>query len=149
MIQDTLSNIERYRCLGERFGVAVDFLGGTELAGLETGQHEVQGEDVYVIVLRADGRPREGAKLEVHRKYADIQVLLAGTEKMGWKPTGSCSDAEAEFDMEKDAQFFNDEPDSWITMRPGQFAIFYPEDAHTPMISSDTLHKVVVKVALD
>ena len=40
------------------------------------------------------------------------------------------------------------EPDAWISTKNGSFAIFFPEDAHMPLISSGQIHKVVVKIAV-
>jgi len=31
------------------------------------------------------GRAREAAKLECHRRYIDIQLVLEGVDEMGWK----------------------------------------------------------------
>ena len=41
---------------------------------------------------------------------------------------------------------FTDQPTAWTAVGPGEFAIFFPEDAHLPLISDGELHKVVVKV---
>ncbi|NJD55400.1 MAG: DUF386 domain-containing protein, partial [Nitrospirae bacterium] len=43
-------------------------------------------------------------------------------------------------------QFFVDKPDAWLSVEAGAFAIFFPEDAHMPLISPGRIHKVVVKV---
>ena len=93
-----------------------------------------------------NGRKKEDALLETHEKYIDIQLVLAGTDNMGWKPKLLCKNPAGEFDPEKDVQFFKDNPDSWLETKSGAFAIFFPEDAHMPLIASGMLHKVVVKV---
>jgi YhcH/YjgK/YiaL family protein len=53
-----------------------------------------------------------------------------------------------ELNIRYDMQFFTDEPDAWIATKSGTFVIFFPEDAHLPLISSGQIHKVVVKVAV-
>jgi biofilm protein TabA len=68
---------------------------------------------------------------------------------MGWKPRSSCSHPSAAYDETADIQFFADEPDAWVSVRSGTFAIFFPEDAHMPLISPEIIHKVVLKVAAD
>ncbi|MGC8779540.1 MAG: YhcH/YjgK/YiaL family protein [Anaerolineae bacterium] len=35
-----------------------------------------------------------------------------------------------------------------MAVGPGEFAIFFPDDAHLPMISDGELHKVVMKVRM-
>jgi YhcH/YjgK/YiaL family protein len=67
---------------------------------------------------------------------------------MGWKPQSLCNQPSGEYDQKSDVQFFADEPDAWLSTESGSFAIFFPGDAHMPLISSGQLHKVVVKVAV-
>ncbi|MCE5212674.1 MAG: YhcH/YjgK/YiaL family protein, partial [Deltaproteobacteria bacterium] len=94
------------------------------------------------------GRRKEDALLETHEKYIDIQLILAGTDEMGWKPGSLCKKPSGEYDQKNDEQVFTDEPDAWISTQSGSFVIFFPEDAHMPLISSGRIHKVVVKVAV-
>jgi len=49
---------------------------------------------------------------------------------------------------EKDAALFNDEPLIWCAVPSGAFAMFFPEDAHAPMVSDGEVHKLIVKVAV-
>ena len=46
-------------------------------------------------------------------------------------------------------EFFGDEPQCHITVRPGQFIIFFPEDAHAPNIGIGNHRKLCVKIAID
>jgi len=146
MILDTLVQVGRYRCFGERFVKAIDFLEGTDLAGLADGRHDIAGDEVFAIAMRDKGRTREEGQLEIHRDYIDIQVVLSGTDEMGWKPLAMCRDEAGPYDADKDLGFYTDEPDAWVPVLPGQVAIFFPEDAHLPMISDGDLHKIVVKI---
>ena len=34
----------------------------------------------------------------------------------------------------------------YLTVKPGMFAIFFPEDAHAPGVTPDGVRKVIVKV---
>lgn len=148
MILDTLENANRYKALHPGFAEAVDFMQRPDLKDLEEGRHEINGDHVYALVIRKFGKKKEDGLIEIHRKYIDIQVVLGGTDEIGWKPTPLCTGPEKDYDPEADIQFFTDPPDAWVATHPGQFAVFFPEDAHMPMISPDELHKVVIKVAL-
>ena len=44
--------------------------------------------------------------------------------------------------------FYSDKPDTYFQFKAGQFAIFYPEDVHAPMIGEGPIKKLVVKVKL-
>ena len=50
------------------------------------------------------------------------------------------------FDAEEDIRFFADRPQLFVGIRPGQFGVFGPEDAHAPMIGRGRIKKAVVKV---
>ncbi len=100
------------------------------------------------LYLRSAGRRKEDALLETHEKYIDIQLVMTGIDEMGWKPKSLCKKPAGKYDQKTDEQIFMDEPDAWISTVSGAFVIFFPEDAHMPLISSGQLHKVVVKVAV-
>ena len=68
---------------------------------------------------------------------------------MGFRPVDECGQSDGPFDADRDLGFFTDPPQTLITVRPGQFAVFFPADAHAPMIGEGTMHKVIVKIAVD
>jgi YhcH/YjgK/YiaL family protein len=148
MILDVLENAHRYLTLNTGFAKAIAYLSRPDLKALPAEKYEIDGERVYAMVSRDHGREKKDALLETHEKYIDIQLVLAGTDEMGWKPRSSCKRPSGEYDPETDLQFFADEPDAWLSVESGSFAIFFPEDAHMPMISPGQIHKVVVKVAM-
>ena len=148
MILDTLAHAERYRALHPLFERAFDFLRDTDLMALAPGKHDVQGEQIFAIVEACEGRTRAEAKLECHRRYIDIQLVLAGVDEMGWKPVAECLDPQTEYDAARDIRFFNDAPSSWIATPPGAFCLFFPDDAHAPLVGAGMIRKVVVKIAV-
>lgn len=148
MILDTIDNAARYYRLDKGFQNAFEFLVRPDLKNLGTGKHEIQGNSVFAIISRALGRAKQDALVEIHNSYIDIQYIISGTDEMGWKPKSHCKKPAGPYDREKDIQFFMDQPDAWITVLPGSFVIFFPEDAHLPQISDGEIHKVVVKVKI-
>lgn len=148
MILDRLDRIERYRPLHHRFFKAFAFLRQAGLGEMPLGRHEIDGDRIYAVVCVDPARSRDEARLEAHRKYIDVQVVLSGTDEMGWKSRPLCTRPDGEYDAGKDVEFFTDAPDAWIAVGPGAFVIFFPEDAHAPLVGSGELHKIVVKVAL-
>jgi len=149
MILDILENSERYLSLNKGFVKAFEFLNRSELNELAVGKYEINGEQVYAIVAKEQGRNKENAQLETHNQYIDIQFVLAVGEDMGWKSKSSCKQPAGEYNPQKDLQFFEDEPASFISVEPGTFAIFFPEDAHMPLLASEKTHKVIVKIAVN
>ncbi|HSJ81523.1 MAG TPA: YhcH/YjgK/YiaL family protein [Thiobacillus sp.] len=148
MILDTLARSDRYSSLHPLFARAFEFLRSADLLALAPGMHTIQGEQLFAIVEACIGRTRTEAKLECHRRYIDIQLVLEGVDEMGWKPLAECSDPATDYDDARDIRFFNDAPASWIATPPGSFCLFFPDDAHAPLVSAGMIRKVVVKIAL-
>ena len=149
MVLDILENAHHYLKLNEGFGQAFEFLLRADVRQLADGKYEIAGERVFAMVSRGPGRKKEDALLETHIKYIDIQLVLEGVDEMGWKSKSSCQQPTMEYDAAKDYQLFQDAPDVWLACKSDTFVIFFPEDAHMPLISSGELHKVVVKVAVN
>lgn len=148
MILDTLGCAERYTALHRRFGRAFRFLANTDLEALPDGRTDIVGDEMFVILDRKDGRGRDGARLEAHRRYIDIQYTIRGEEEIGWTPLATCMGADGAFDATRDIVFFHDPPSTWVRVPRGSFAIFFPEDAHAPLGGVGALTKAIVKVAV-
>ncbi|MDD2932692.1 MAG: YhcH/YjgK/YiaL family protein [Methylotenera sp.] len=149
MILDTIANAERYLALHPLFAQVFTYMRNTDLQALACGRHTIIGDDVFAIVERVSGRTRESAQLECHRKYIDIQLVLNGTDEMGWKPLADCRNPVSAFNTASDIQFFHDVPASWVSTPTNIFCIFFPEDTHAPLIANQPIHKIVFKIAVN
>ncbi len=148
MILDTIRNAERYYSLNPRLKMVFDFLATADLERLAVGRHDIDGEALFVNVSELELRPLDAAHLEVHNRYVDVQVVLGGEELFGWSDRRDCREAEGEFDTERDILFYGDRPQTFYKVRPGQFTILYPEDAHAPMLGEGSVKKLIFKVLL-
>jgi biofilm protein TabA len=148
LILDELTAAARYEKLHAGFRAGFEFLKQTNLASLESGRHEIEGDQVFALINRDPGRGRAGARLEAHRKYIDIQFLVSGQEEIGWRRLAECSRPIEPFNVERDIIFFEDEPLAWIVLPVGKFMIFYPQDAHAPLAAIGDNLKAVIKVAV-
>ncbi len=148
MILDDLANAERYVRLHAGFRAGFEFLRRPGLLALEGGRHDIDGDQVFALINRDPGRGHEGARLEAHRKYIDIQFLVAGSEEIGWRPLAECHSISEPYTEARDILFFADSPSSWIALPVGKFMIFYPEDAHAPLAAHGENVKAVIKVAV-
>ena len=149
IIIDRLARAERYYDMHPAFEKAFTFLRRDDLAELVAKRYEIDGERLFCMISKGPGRTRNEAKLEAHRKYIDIQYVIAGTDEMGWKPTADCKSIDTAYDADKDIMFFNDPPDSWTQVPAGSFVIFFPQDAHAPLVSDGKIHKAVLKIAVE
>ena len=70
-------------------------------------------------------------------------------DQLGWKTLVDCHNPVSDYSAEKDIQFFHDTPATWIATPPGAFCIFFPEDAHAPLVSTGHIRKVIFKIAVN
>jgi YhcH/YjgK/YiaL family protein len=148
MIIDTIENANRYYGVHPRFQRAFDYI-RYELPTAADGKGDI-AEGLKSIISTAPGKTAEAslAKFECHDRNIDIQYCISGVETIGWRPRTACSQPNGGFNAEKDVQFFHDAPHPFFQLQPGQFAIFFPEDVHAPMIGEGEIRKLVVKVAI-
>lgn len=150
MIHDKLENAAFYENLSPRFAAAFGWLAATELAGLAEGRIAVEGEEVFALVQRYRTEGRAGKSYESHRDYADIQVLVRGRELVAWR----CAEGLAEsspYDPAKDQAGWKLEGGLDLPLEAGEFAVFFPQDAHLPRLASGDpaeVLKIVVKVRI-
>jgi biofilm protein TabA len=148
MIADTLALSSRYESLAPRFGAAFAFLHNLG-ADQALGRHEISGDDCFALVQSYTTKPIAEAKFEAHRKYIDIQFIQSGQETLLWAPQAGLAETQS-YDDEKDfALFATPSIATPLKLRAGEFAIFFPEDAHAPTLELEApcqVRKVVLKV---
>ena len=149
MIIDSLENSDKYISVHPGFAKAFEFLKSQDLQNLEEGKYDIaEGIKVGVTAKEAMTAEESASKFECHNNNIDIQVVIKGKEKMGWKPRAKCASPKGEYNAEKDVLFFNDAPDMHFELTDGQFVIFFPEDVHAPMIGEGVIKKLVVKIRI-
>ena len=146
MIIDTISNLNKYVGLNPLFADVVAFLEGNDLSALEAGKHLIKENDLFVNIQEAKGRTKEAAVLETHVKMIDIQVPIDGEETFGYTPL--CDLPAFEYNAEKDITKYGDTPSqTYVTVKPGQMIIFFPQDGHAPCITDKSeIKKAIFKV---
>jgi len=151
MIVDTLANASKYFSVHPLFEKAFEYIKSQNLAALEVGKFDIDGDNLKAIVSDKEGTTAETstAKFECHNKNIDIQLCIRGKETIGWKPRNDCKEPKGEYNADKDVMFYNDAPDMFFQLTDNQFAIFFPEDVHAPMIGEGNLiKKLVIKVKI-
>ncbi len=146
MVVDRLENLEKYASLNPLFAQAISFLKSHDLNALDLGKIELSGSDLVVNIVQTSPKAKEAAKLETHNAFIDIQIPLSGVEVMGYTPGKDCVPADAAYDEVKDITFFDGLADDYFAVKPGMFAIFFPQDGHAPGITETGVKKVIVKV---
>lgn len=148
MIFSSLADMDKLAGLHPGFAKAFDFLRSNDLALLELRKYEIDGDDVFAMVQEHNGKPRDEALLEAHKRYIDIQFVVSGYEEIGCALTDSCTPDSAGWDDAMDLCFFEERPDFWLPVSEGHFVILYPNDIHAPNAGNTATRKIVIKVAV-
>ena len=151
MIIDRMDNAADYNYLGKNFTTAFKWLASTDLKSLAIGKIEIDGANAYAMIQENDPKPASAGKWEAHKKYADIQFMVDGEEKIGY--VHKSRSTEISYDDAKDLMLISTKGDYFIHLVSGDFAILFPQDGHLPgiAISDDAtakIRKIVVKVRL-
>ncbi|OOF50626.1 hypothetical protein BKK54_05950 [Rodentibacter genomosp. 1] len=131
---------------------ALDYLKHTDFEQMESGRYPLKGRS-YVQVLDLTTSLKETNLPEVHRQYIDVQYWHSGMERMSVATDLGNNQTAGSYDTERDILFYTHiENEQELICRAGNFAVFFPEDAHRSACRENeisTIRKVVVKVAID
>ncbi len=148
MIFDSLENLKCYRGIApEAVALLVDALAGLN-SDAPTGKTVLIPDKLFILVQRyATGAVADG-KLEIHKNFADLQMLLSGNELIGYAPVKDAA-CLTPYDGEGDYALYRAEADELLlaALKPGNFTIFLPEEGHMPgRGDGSNVVKVVVKI---
>jgi YhcH/YjgK/YiaL family protein len=149
MILDEMDNRARYSRL-PAWEKALSFAAALP-PDVADGEYPIEGRDIYAVVFSYQTKDHATAVLEAHTRYVDVQAPLSGRELHGRYPAALLAPL-TEYDPLRDVCFYH-HPKPYASsylVRAGQFAVYFPQDAHmthgwvagTP----EPVRKVVMKV---
>lgn len=152
MKKEKLANWKQISGLTPRLEQAFIWVEKHKYDELEVGRHEIDGDNIFVMVVDYTTKSVEDSLFEAHHKYIDIQIILDGNEKMYWCGLENMVE-KTKYNLEQDLIFYKHPevlPES-VVLLPNEFIIFEPQHAHMPGCNSvegktDTVKKLVVKV---
>lgn len=151
MIYDHINNIAIYKDLSSNIALGLDFLKQMK-PDTPVGEYQINHR-VKAIVSEYETKLENESGYEAHRKNIDIQYLLSGEERIACLPIERLIEVEP-YSEEKEAAFYAADlslQPSYLSLLPGYFAIFFPQDGHKPQLCVDKpmkVKKVVVKVQI-
>ncbi len=148
MIFDKIENIDLYTNIPSS---VTEFLKNLD-KNMQIGRYDI-AENIYVNVDKYNTKPYCNTKMEAHKKYIDIQLLLNGLERLDYSNIENLYVSE-EYDEERDVMFFKEPKHSnSVILNDSNFIMLYPHDAHRPQISHDNnnseVTKIVIKIKVD
>ena len=128
---------------------AFEYLESASFEEKSPGRYEIDEDRMYAIVAQDKTRSPETAEFEAHRKYIDLHYLIRGKEMIGSANAADLRQIKP-YAPENDAELYVG-PRKYrrLILKPGEFAVFFPGQAHMPGCypdRSEEIKKVVVKV---
>lgn len=148
MIYDTLKNSDLYFDKADPLHKALSFVSGFDLSQPD-GRYDIDGDNIYALVMTYDTKSAEALKFEAHKNYIDIQLLLEGSEFMDISLHENCQ-VDTPYSEQDDVMFFRS-PQNFtsVLLEPNNFAVLYPHDIHRPcrmLKKKKQVRKMVLKV---
>lgn len=130
------------------------FCAELDAASLGEGRYDFfPGEDIPVLINERITQPVSQRPAEVHRRYAELHYILSGGECIGYYPDTGRYQISQDLLKEKDTLYYRDAPEApeiLLSLGPGDYAVFFPEDVHRPFCvlprsEPDAVKKIVIK----
>ena len=149
MIFDDLEKLYEYNLVSPE---VIEFIGKLTV-DTPDGKYSID-DKTYVNIDSYNRRGEYDAPLEAHRKYIDLQLLISGVERIDFTNIDGLKEFSM-YDPVKDIIFYK-RPHTEIGslyLNGRNFAIFFPQDAHAPQITTLSLQnnvkKAVVKIPVE
>lgn len=149
MIFDRIKNISKYSGIPKE---VLDFIANLS-EDIECGKHVIN-DDAYASVEIYNTKLPVLTKMEAHKKYIDLQLLLRGLERVNITEKSKL-DVDKDYDELKDIVFYKHREDciNTVYLDGSNFVMLFPNEAHEPQISPNVdcneVKKVVVKIKAD
>lgn len=149
MIFDHLSHQALSRNAHPRLAPAFDYLLNFDPA-TPVGKYPIAGDTIFALVQEYQTAPAEEKSFESHRRFLDVQYLVEGAEVIYHSPLDLLK-VTTEYQEDDDYALYTGPRDQALILRPGYWAVFFPQDAHIPCCAHGAparARKVVIKVLL-
>lgn len=149
MIIGNINNLHEYEFLSEELKACFAYVKMHDLLGFETGSYEIDGDKLFVNIVEYKTTEKENRFWEAHRKYLDVHVMLRGEEQVDLNFVQNMK--QEEFVEQDDFLPLHGVSNSHVVLRPGDFLICYPNDAHMTAIQAEApaeIKKAIFKVLI-
>lgn len=151
MIKTTLEKLDCYKSVHPKFEEAFEALRKIAKEPFQKGRIPVNGDEIFINALEYETKSVIEKKFEAHKRYIDIMLAVDGWESICCRKGEIPENMISEYDKEGDCYFASMEiPHSVFLMKPGDIAIFFPNELHAPGIYAegepDRICKYVMKV---
>ena len=147
MIIADISDRERYYALHPMMKHLFDYVLTHPVAEMPAGRVVLVGEELFLNIDDSERQTADQRMLEVHRRYIDVQIPLTDVESFGWTPLEQLPESpDIAYDGKRDIAFYTRRAQTYVEVKPGQFYVMFPEDAHAPLVGRGMIRKVIGKL---
>ena len=114
MIIDKFDNIRFYSCMLNNLENGLQAV--EALRNPEAGRYEFDGG--FFLVQKGETKPMSEGTFEAHRKYADVQIVLEGSEEIAWADLGDLKE-DGEYNGDNDKAAYTGAEDNVMRITAG------------------------------
>lgn len=152
MIFDTLANAAQYKGLHTGIDQVLEAAMAYTSENFPSCRVILDGDNVFMNMAAYETHSTEKAVFEAHKQYADVMVMVEGTETIYVKNTDKLSHVYQEYDPKVEALLADFDKDAIpVRLEAGSFVVLLPQDAHSPGCHADgpvNVKKIIGKVRL-
>lgn len=143
MIFDRLSNAQSYKGLHAGIDMVLEAAKAYTPDNYPGGRIDLDGDNAFLLLNSYETHSTENAVFEAHQQYADVMIMVEGTETIYVKATDKLSHVYQAYDPKVEALLADFDTDATpVRLEAGSFVVLLPQDAHSPACHADGAEKV-------
>lgn len=152
MIFDRIENAKNYSFGVKAFEKAVEIMQNFDPENFTKGKTPCD-DGISLVGCEYETKPLEKAKMEAHKKYADLMFMAEGEEILLYTPTETLTEVLTPYSEDIEAALFaQNGNEAKLLLKKGYFAVFLPQDGHSAGVMKNApanVRRMVVKIPLD
>ena len=149
MIFGNIQNLKEYFFLEDGVLECFNYMKEHALNEYKKGVYEIDGKRLFVNIVEYETVKPEDRFWEAHREYLDVHLMLEGTERIDLNFIQNMD--VKEYAAKDDFLSMDGEKNASVILKPGDFLVCYPTDAHRTAVAADkqeNIKKAIFKVKI-
>ena len=149
MIFGNVQNLKEYLCMEDGIFECFNYAKENNLSAYDRGCHEIDAKRIFVNIVEYETVKPEDRFWEAHREYLDVHLMLEGTERIDLNFIQNMD--VKEYAAKDDFLSMDGEKNASVILKPGDFLVCYPTDAHRTAVAADkqeNIKKAIFKVKI-
>ncbi|MFV0363706.1 MAG: YhcH/YjgK/YiaL family protein [Suipraeoptans sp.] len=150
MLFDTIKNKDNYKDFPKLFQ-ALNFLSLLPENKMPKPNTTLIENELFCNPVTLITKPENECVFEAHKNFCDLHYIVEGTERIATADV-TMLDTKIPYVSEKDIEFLIGPADGYYDLKPGQFMLCFPHDAHKVAImvtEPENIKKIVFKIRKD